>query len=137
MARLWICSGVSRATSSMSTPPAADTIITGRLDLRSTMTPRYASLAMSICSATRTFLTVSPLRVMPRILDATDPASSGDPASFTPPALPLPPAWTWALTTTGALSSRAMASTSRGEPATFARQKGTPARAMISRAWYS
>jgi hypothetical protein len=113
---LKIFSGVLAATSSMSMPPAGLTIITGDWLARSTMTPTYASLAMSAAGATSTFSTVSPLIFIPRMRPAISAACWGVSASLTPPALPRPPACTCAAlvaTSPGGTGMPAVRSSSR------------------------
>ncbi len=134
---LVILSGSVWATSSMSIPPAAETIQTGALLARSMMIPTYASLAMSSAGAMSTFSTVSPLMSIPRMAWAFSRASSGVLASFTPPALPRPPVCTCALTTTAPPSCRAICSACSGVVATSPMGTGIPCAARSSLAWYS
>ncbi len=60
--RVWIFSGVSLATVSMSTPPSLEVMKVTAWLLRSTSTDRYSSLAMSVPSE---ISTVSIGRAMP------------------------------------------------------------------------
>ena len=81
------------ATSSMSTPPAADTMKVGAWLDRSTKTPTYASVSMSSAGVTRTFSTVRPLMSMPRMASrGSSPPRRPPPASRRPPYLALPSA---------------------------------------------
>src|SRR3954453_14139947 len=92
---------------------------------------------MSLAWATITRRVMWPLMSSPRMSSARARALSGSSASLTPPALPRPPVFTWALTTTGALISRAIASACSGVSATPPGSTGTPCAANRSRAWYS
>src|SRR4051794_5094398 len=92
---------------------------------------------MSLAWATITRWVMCPLMSSPRMSWARALAVSGSSASLTPPALPRPPTLTWALTTTGAAISRAIASACSGVSATPPGSTGTPCAANRSRAWYS
>ncbi len=107
---LRMADGSLAATSSMSIPPWAEAMKTGRPVARSTRIARYISLApaRSIPCSIRSRRTTRPSgpvwwvrRVMPSMPLASDSHSSAERASLTPPPFPRPPAWIWALTTTG------------------------------------
>ena len=140
----WISSGVAAATASMSIPPDALAIMTGRPADRSTSTPRYSSFAMSRASSINRRPTTRPAgpvwgvtRVIPSMSPAIRSASAASAATLTPPPLPRPPAWICALTTTRPPRRRATAPASRAENTASPRGTATPCPASSAFAWYS
>ena len=130
-----IALGSLAATSSISMPPWAEAMNTGREVARSRTMARYISrepCRSMPCSMSRRRTTrpSGPVwwvrRVIPSMAFASDSVSSAVFASLTPPPLPRPPAWIWAFTTTGKPSSLATSTASSAVRATRPFGTGTP-----------